>query len=260
MRRTSLFIVGLYVAVVIAVPVDTLPAQTKKADAKASREKAALMFANRHHPELAELLKRLKATDTKAFDAAVRDVSQSRERLSRLEVQDPERHELALQVWTLDSRIRLLAARSTMSDDPSIDERLRELLRERRQARLSLLRFERQRLKARIDRIEGQIEHLERNGDDAVENDLARIKRAVTVNRTRKRPANRLGEEVENKKSNSDLNAPSKDKRKPITDRDNGDESARGLSKDGDKTERKLTPANSDRMKSSDRDQSTSVD
>ncbi|MGC1274513.1 MAG: hypothetical protein WBC44_12480 [Planctomycetaceae bacterium] len=270
MTRQTLLMTLLFVAGVIGVAIDGVRAQSKRVDAEVSREKAALTFASRHHPELAELLKRLKASDAKAFEKAVRDVSQSRERLSRLEANDPERYEHALRVWTLDSRIRLLAARSAMSDDPSIEERLRELLQERRQARLSMLRLEHRRLESRVDRIEGQIDQLERNGDDAVENDLARIKRAVTTNRARKRPTDRPRQEAESGKtengkresgkSSTDSKASSKDDRKATTDRKDDEKPARSRTKDRNKPERKSTPLKAGQKTSPDHETSTSAD
>lgn len=200
-------------------------AQTKPDDADRAREAAALNFARKHHPELADLLERLKATDRNAYQKAVRDVSQAGERIARLRENDPERYELALRVWTLDSRIRLLAARSTMSDDPSIDDRLRELLRERREIRLAMLRLERERLRTRLERVEDQLELLDRDPDKAVENDLARIKRGVkaSANRARRAPAKGDAAKADGKRRRpaagegkaGDAKAPSKPERKP---------------------------------------------
>jgi hypothetical protein len=166
-----------------------------------AQEKVALAFAREHHPELAELLQRLRKSDRDAFEKAVRDVFQASERLARLQENDPERYELALQSWTLDSRIRLLAARSTMSNDPGIEGQLRELLHERQNVRIAMLQLERERLQTRLERINGQIEQWESNPTAVVENDLARIKREMraSANRERRAAASRPPKELPQK-------------------------------------------------------------
>ena len=165
------------------------PPAEKGSSADREREATALAFARAHHPELADLLERLKTSDRSAYEKAVRDVYQAGDRLGKLRESDPQRYELALQTWTIDSRIRLLAARSTMSDDPAIEEGLRELLRERQQVRLATLRFDRDRLQARLTRIEEQIASLERDPVKSVESDLARIKRDMKASANRERRA-----------------------------------------------------------------------
>ena len=165
------------------------PAQQDPPKLDQEREASALDFARSHHPELADLLTRLKRTDRNAYAKAIRDVSQTGERLMRLRESDPERYELALQTWTLDSRIRLLAARSMMSDDPAFEERLRELLRERQQVRLATLRVERERVQTRLDKLNEQIGQLESDPVAGVENDLARIRREMKASANRERRA-----------------------------------------------------------------------
>lgn len=193
MRRTARFLLLTLVAGLAGPAAQVATAQPRPA-AEPGGEAAALAFARSHHPELAELLERLATTDRAAYEKAIRDVSQASERLARLRENDPERYDVALRLWTLDSRIRLLAARSTMSDDPAIDERLRELLRERRRVRLASLRLERTRLLTRLEKVEGQIAQLEGDPAPAVENDLTRIKREVKASASRDRRAPAKGE------------------------------------------------------------------
>ena len=187
----SAFSVGLLMTAAIGLLADNAFAQRPAADPDIDREQVAITFAQTHHPELAALLKRLKSTDKAAYRKAIRDVFQTSERLVRLERNDPERYDRALRLWTLDSRIRLLAARSTMSSDPEIDDRLRKLLRERRQVRLAMLQWERERLEARLERIDDQIDRLKDDGDQAVNGELNRLKRAVRAKRSRKESADR---------------------------------------------------------------------
>ena len=65
---------------------------------------AALTFAAENHPELAELLGQLKTDNPREYRRALRQISQARERLARLKTRAPERYDLALDAWKLDSR------------------------------------------------------------------------------------------------------------------------------------------------------------
>lgn len=152
--------------------------QSEKQDRAASPDvETVLEFAREHHPELAKLLKRLKTADRSAFQRAIEDLSRAQKRLTRLKAHDAERYELALRVWSLDSRIRLLVARSTMNDSIEAGPRLRKLLKDRQQARLKLFHIERQRMRARLERINQQISRIEDDPEQAIEHDLARIQR-----------------------------------------------------------------------------------
>lgn len=175
-------------------------AQPETVSVTPAREAKALAFAREHHADLANLLGRLKKADPQAYEKALREVSQHTERLSKLRETDAERYEVSLRVWTLDSRIRLLVARSTMSNDPGTEGELRELLRERQNVRLALFQLERDRLQARLNRIEGQIQQLQSDPERAVENDFARIQREIKAAANRER---RAGEQAQPKKTSS---------------------------------------------------------
>ena len=163
-------------------------------------EASALAFAREHHRELAELLGRLKSADRAAYDKAVAELSQASERLARLKENDAERYQLSLEIWTLDSRIRLLAARMTMASDPGIEGEIRDLLRDRQRVRLALLRLDRERFATRLERVDAQISQLENNSSAAIENDFARIQREVRNSANRERRANRKAEARQSEK------------------------------------------------------------
>ncbi len=186
-RFTSLALAAGFVVSSAAV----VKAQPESVTVTPARETKAIAFARKHHPELADLLARLKKSDPKAYEKALREVSQNAERISKMRETDAERYELSLRVWTLDSRIRLLAARSTMSNDPGTEGELRDLLRERQNVRLALLKLDRDRLQARMDRLDAQIQQLQSDPDSAVENDFARIQREIksAANREKRRAA-----------------------------------------------------------------------
>ncbi|MBW3541844.1 MAG: hypothetical protein KY476_16370 [Planctomycetes bacterium] len=146
------------------------------------REAAALKFAQIHHPELEKLLLSLKKVNEREFDRAVRRLYQDSERLARIRERLPERYEAELEAWQLDSRIRLLVARQTMSDDPELDGKLKELLLKRVELRAEQARHERERLKNRLDKLNETIEQIEADPLDAALKDLERVKHSLGLN------------------------------------------------------------------------------
>lgn len=215
-RFTSLVLAAGFVVSSAAVG----KAQPESVSVTPAREAKAIAFARKHHPELADLLARLKKADAQAYEKALREVSQNTERLGKMREADAERYELSLRVWTLDSRIRLLAARSTMSNDPGIESELRALLRERQDVRLALLKLDRNRLQTRLERLEGQIQQLQSDPESAVENDFVRIQREIKSAANRERRANEQSKKPGTKSSrDSDSN-----KNKPSS---NGKETSR---------------------------------
>lgn len=155
------------------------------------RQAAALKFAELHHPELYQLVNGLKSARRAEYHKAVRQLYNDSERLARLKERVPARYELALSEWQLDSRLRLLVARMTMSaGDPELEGQLRELLKKRLDVRMELLKFDRERQAARLQKIEEQIEEIEADEQAALEKDLLRIQRSLGIpKRTPKRPA-----------------------------------------------------------------------
>lgn len=150
----------------------------------AAREAAALTFAREHHPELADLLDRLKDQNQPQYEKAVRQLFQTSERLARVrERSSPETYQLELEAWKLESRIQLLAARMTMSDDPTLQRDLKAALLKRVEVRLELLRAERQRIAERLEKLDEQIQQIERQLEQDAENvalrDFERMQKSV---------------------------------------------------------------------------------
>lgn len=146
-----------------------------------AREAAALTFARMHHPELAGLLEHLKKSRPAAYTRAVRQLYQTSERLARTKERSPERYESALRQWQLESRIRLLAARATMSDNPSIDDELNAALDEWVELRLQQLRAERERLADRLTKLDATIGEIESDKEAVIIQELARVKRSLGI-------------------------------------------------------------------------------
>lgn len=149
----------------------------------AEREAAAIAFAREHHPELATLVEKLRTDNRREFDKAIRELTMTRDRLSRLEKQARPQYELALKAWKLDSRANLLAARMTVSNDPALESALKRILRERVDVRLDELQAERGRLEKRLGNVRTMIQNIEADREAASARDLQRVKRTVVRNR-----------------------------------------------------------------------------
>ncbi len=144
------------------------------------RQAAALKFAELHHPELYQLIQGLKKANRPEYQKAIRQLYNDSERLARLKERIPDRYELALEEWQMDSRLRLLVARMTMSaGDPELEGQLQELLQKRLDTRLALMKFDRERQAAKLAKLDDQIQELESDREATIQKDLLQIKRSL---------------------------------------------------------------------------------
>ncbi len=144
-----------------------------------AREAAALMFAQTHHSELYDLLLRLKKKQRTQYQRAILELYRTSERLGRLKDNNSDRYEHSLQLWQLDSRIRLLAAKMTMSSDPVLEAEIKSLLLERLELRLQQLTTERDRLQSRIGKLNENIDAIVSDRDSAALKELERLKKSL---------------------------------------------------------------------------------
>jgi hypothetical protein len=87
------------------------------------REAAALCFLRKNASELLVLLDRLKTENPNRYQQEIRAVFQVAEMLADL-ADNPQRHDLELQIWKLESRAHALASR--MVNQPEDDRRQTE--------------------------------------------------------------------------------------------------------------------------------------
>lgn len=149
------------------------------------REAAAIKFAQQHHPELAELLSRLKTSHPEQFTKAIRELDKTRERLEKAKDNDADRYAILLREWQVDSRVRLLAARLTMSTSEELETELRQALTERHDVRLQLLTYEREKSKTRLVKVDEQIADHVQNRETSIDREFDRIKKSAEM---RKKP------------------------------------------------------------------------
>ena len=149
------------------------------------REAAAVAFAQQHHPQLAELLTRLKASHPEQYTKALRELDKTRMRLEKAQETDADRYAILLREWQLDSRVRLLAARITMTTSEELETELRQVLTERHDVRLQLLTYDREKSKTRLQKVDEQIAEHVQNRESSIDREFDRIKKTAEV---RKKP------------------------------------------------------------------------
>lgn len=184
-------------------PAKTAPEKTKEqlakereaANAKArqititpEREAAVVSFVERNHPELAELLAHLKTNQPKEYERAVRDLFRVTEKLAMVHERDDRQYDLEIKAWKAQSRAQLVVARLKMTDPESADndelkKQLREILAEQMQARLDVLKLERERVTGRLEKLNDDIGRLERDRESVIDMHLKNLTNQVNANR-----------------------------------------------------------------------------
>ncbi len=175
----------------------------KGAEFNAEKEKAALDFAAQHHPELVSLITPLKTSNPREYQRAVRELFRTTERLSGIRVNNPVRYELELDAWKLQSQIRLLTARLTMTTDPELELQLREALKKKGETQLRLLQNERAALQSRIDTVQKEIDRTSQSPDQLVQQEYDRLLKKTERDRNAIAPKSTSGKPAGNKKANA---------------------------------------------------------
>ncbi len=170
------------------------------------RAATALSFVREHHPELVDLLERLKASNVLEYERAIRDLARTSDRLAGLRAKSPERYALELESWKVKSQIQLLAARASLSNNVDLASELRELIERQLEHRSSMLELERSELTERLDRVEVALEAADANRQTQLDKQLNEVLRGIDEARAReadrkaKKPAARGKGKRDNKK------------------------------------------------------------
>ncbi len=153
----------------------------------AEAEREALAFAAEHYEQLADVLKVLRRTRPRQYRAAVGELARTVRRLKGLRRRDPQRYKLELELWRAEMKVKLLAARLGMGDDPALEDELRQAIRAQVKARIALQKLLRERLARRLRELDENIRRSETALDREVEQRLKRLKGTVRTVRSRRR-------------------------------------------------------------------------
>jgi hypothetical protein len=133
------------------------------------REAAALAFVGANHNELAKVIEQLRVMQPEQYEAAVRDLFATSERLTKIREQEPRRYPLELEAWKTKSRIQLLVARANLSEDPAIEQALREALVAQTDLRVAQLELQRVQMTERLAKVDADLDKLRTSRDREVQ-------------------------------------------------------------------------------------------
>ena len=147
------------------------------------RQAAVMTFVQRNHPELADLLAHLKVRQPEEYEAAVRELFRTTERLAQIQERDPLQYELEVNFWTAQSRVQLLTAKLMMGSTDELQAALRTAVGEQIDARVALLRHQRQKAADRLANLDREIGKVEDNREAVIEKQLQVLTRAASEGR-----------------------------------------------------------------------------
>jgi hypothetical protein len=152
------------------------------------REAAVLTFVQRNHAELSDLLAVLKTNQPEEYDRAVRDIFRTLERINQIQERDPLQYELEVAAWANQSRVQLLAAKLKMGSTEDLVKKLRDALAAQNEAKLSLLKHERQKASDRLAKLDSDISRFATDREDVIDKQLKILTRTSGEARPAKLP------------------------------------------------------------------------
>jgi len=139
-------------------------------------EQAALDFARQHHPELEDVILRLKGMDQRQYLKVIRDLWRTSERLSGLKIRNAEQYEIQLELWKSNSKATLAAARVQLDPkNESLQIALEKALKQKLNSQKAALQFELERARLRVEKLEKSLKTLNANGSKNIQREMKRL-------------------------------------------------------------------------------------
>src|SRR5262245_27234589 len=143
------------------------------------REAAVRTFVERNHPELAELLTHLKANKPQEYERAIRELHRITERLAGVQERDRTQYDLELKLWTAQSRVQLITAKLRMGATDELKSQLRDAIGAQADAKVALLKHERNRVADPLTKIDADIAQFETSRDKVIEKQMELLVRTA---------------------------------------------------------------------------------
>ncbi|MEM7477618.1 MAG: hypothetical protein AAF483_21735 [Planctomycetota bacterium] len=144
---------------------------------KQPSEREVLQFVSKHQPELVKMLEFLGTDKQRArYDQALREIARTKLRLEALQKRDQEMFVIELELWKLDSQLRLLAAQigtlTKKKERTTAEQQLEELVAKHQAKTLEKLKLQRKRARSQLERLENQIRERESSPDELLSRSL----------------------------------------------------------------------------------------
>ena len=146
-----------------------------RAKAFAERERVGLALVRQHEPSLMDLLVKLRRERPREYRRAVNDLWRTARRLERVREREPERYEAEIKAWRASTQVQLCLARFVMHETEQARRELEEAVRREYDARLRLLKMDRDRLRKRYERLERTIATLESQRKRKINHTMRRL-------------------------------------------------------------------------------------
>lgn len=178
------------------------------------REQAALEFVAQHHPELSSVLVRLEHANRGQYEQAIRELFDTRRRLSLVKPKDEALYDLLLEGWKTQSRAEVLAARLAFAkeENPVLEDELRALIARKVELERQTIEHNRQKTLQMLEGMQKSLDWYDENRDTIIQRRIKSL-----TNRSKKSgvrpPAKKAAPDdrpLEPKKSASPQDAPSK--------------------------------------------------
>jgi hypothetical protein len=141
------------------------------------REAAALEFVRLHHAELGGLLARLQELKREEYELAIRELFQTRERLAAIRAGDEALYALTLEIWQVESQVKVLAARLAVAatGDPKLESEIKELLYKQVDLQRRIVEHNRDKVLKTLEAMNANVKLLSEKRDEFVERRLQNL-------------------------------------------------------------------------------------
>ena len=162
-----------------------------KAAAISNERRTELMtFVKSNHPEIRPLLKMLQKSRPAKYQSTLRSLDREVRSLQNLQAKHPERYKVALEFWTVKSKISLLSARLATKKSKGEQQKIRNQLDVLIKKRIEIRKTEVQanivrttnqieRLKSQLERLNSQLGQVSGESDQVVQLEMERIDAAA---------------------------------------------------------------------------------
>ena len=165
-------------------------AEARKTAVTAEQRDVAMAFARDNHPELVPLISSLKESRPNDYNRALRELHVAAARFGKLrERLSTERYAQQLQLWKLDSRIKLQLAKWSVSPSKKLEGEIREAIAQRQSVRRQQYEQELLRAQDRVQKLQSAIQKLD---DYSPDTEFDKLTKSVKRRRqSAKKPATR---------------------------------------------------------------------
>lgn len=187
--------------------------KSKTQDEIAARNEVLYQFVDEHHPSLRRLLKLLERKHPDQFRKAIRTLSKQYDRLAKTREKDPERYEIALELWKIRSRIEYVSAQLTVENTEEIEQSLRKLLSREWDHVVQMRELEIRRSEARLAKLNKELTEQKQSQQEILD---GRFEQAIA--KAQKRSSSLISKKKKNTQVEANPNPSVTDKKKDSVD------------------------------------------